>query len=115
MALCCNAQQHCGWNVRTLLVRSYPSPTAIRSISVIESSTQPGRVFVLRESDDSECCINCGLQELRNATGHQPWRRLAVVSIVQGNLETLEEWPLCPSCETSQGATLVQYVRLKLT
>jgi hypothetical protein len=69
----------------------------------------------LREIDDSECCINCGVQELRSATAHQPWRRLAVVSIIQGTLETLEEWPVCPNCETSQGATLVQYVRLKLT
>ena len=96
-------------------MRSYPSSIAIRSSSVLERSTQPGRVFGFHETDDSECCVNCGLQELRNATGHQPWRRLAVVSIIQGNLETLEEWPLCPSCETSQGATLVQYVRLKLT
>jgi hypothetical protein len=29
--------------------------------------------------------------------------------------ETLEEWPLCTNCESSQGATPVQYVRLKLT
>ena len=35
-------------------------------------------------------------------------------SIDQGVLETLEEWPLCPNCESSQGATLVQYVRFKL-
>lgn len=115
MAICCNAQEHCGSDVRTLLVRSYPSSIAIRSSSVLERSAQPGRVSGFRETDDSECCVNCGLQELRNATGHQPWRRLAVVSIIQGNLETLEEWPLCPSCETSQGATLAQYVRLKLT
>jgi hypothetical protein len=65
--------------------------------------------------DDGECCINCGVQEVRNAAGHQPWRRLAVVSIIQGNLEMLEEWLLCPNCETGQGGTLVQYVRLALT
>ena len=67
------------------------------------------------EIADGESCINCGVQELRNAAGHQPWRRLAVVSITQGILEMLEEWPLCPNCETTQGATLVQYVRLALT
>jgi hypothetical protein len=65
--------------------------------------------------EDGECCINCGVDELRNAAGHQPWRRLAVVSIMQGTLEVLEEWPLCPNCETGQGAMLVQYVRLALT
>jgi len=63
----------------------------------------------------AEYCINCGVEELRNAVGHRPWRRLAVVSIMQGTLEMLEEWPLCPNCEISQGATLVQYVRLALT
>jgi hypothetical protein len=65
--------------------------------------------------DDGECCINCGVEELRHAAAHEPWRRLAVVSIIQGTLETLEESPLCPNCETSQGGTLVQYVRLALT
>ena len=73
------------------------------------------RRITVSEVDDGECCINCGVQELLNATGHQSWRRLAVVSIMQGTLEMLEEWPLCPNCETSQGATLVQYVRLALT
>jgi hypothetical protein len=77
------------------------------------SAHYPRCVHWVRETvDDSEFCINCGVQELQNASGHQPWRRLAVVSISVGNLETLEEWPLCPNCETSQGATLVQYVRL---
>ena len=35
-------------------------------------------------------------------------------SVDRGSLETLEQWPLCPDCETSQGSALVQYVRLKL-
>ena len=64
-------------------------------------------VAVLRDTTDP--------LELRNATAHRPWRRLAVVSIDRGSLETLLEWPLCPNCETSQGATLLQFVRLKLT
>jgi hypothetical protein len=63
---------------------------------------------------ENDLCINCDTPELRNAAGHRPWRRLAVISIDQGVLETLEEWPLCPNCESSQGATLVQYVRFKL-
>jgi hypothetical protein len=67
-------------------------------------------VTAIPELDDAEYCINCGVQELRNAAGHRRWRRLAVVTINEG-----EEWPLCPKCETSQGATLVQYVRLALT
>ena len=96
-------------------MRSYPSSTASPPSAVVERGAYSGRVVRLREIDDSECCINCGVQELRSATAHQPWRRLAVVSIIQGTLETLEEWPVCPNCETSQGATLVQYVRLKLT
>jgi hypothetical protein len=37
-----------------------------------------------------------------------------VVSIHGGALETLQEWPLCPTCETSRGVTLLQFVRLKL-
>jgi hypothetical protein len=83
---------------------------------MVERSAHPCGAHLVRETiDDSECCINCGVQELRNATGHQPWRRLGIVSIVRGNLETLEEWPSCPNCETSQGATLAQYGRLKLT
>jgi hypothetical protein len=52
---------------------------------------------------------SCGLRRAIS------WRRLAVVSIMQGTLEMLEEWPLCPNRETGQGATLVQYVRLALT
>jgi hypothetical protein len=75
----------------------------------------PAQGVIVSEIDDGESCINCGVEVLRNAAGHQPWRRLAVVSIMQGILEMLEEWPLCPNCETSQGATLVQYVRLALT
>jgi hypothetical protein len=73
-----------------------------------QSMTPPG-------IGDGDCCINCGVEQMRTAAGHQPWRRLAVVSIVQGTLDVLEEWPLCPNCETGQGATLVQYVRLALT
>jgi len=97
-------------------MRLFPSSTARRPSSVVERGDHPCRVHQVRETiDDGECCINCGVQELRDATGHQPWRRLAIVSITRGNLETLEEWPLCPNCETRQGATLVQYVRLKLT
>ncbi len=72
-------------------------------------------VTAVPELDDAEYCINCSVQELRNAAGHRRWRRLAVVSINEGALEMLEEWPLCPNCETSQGATLVQYVRIALT
>jgi hypothetical protein len=97
-------------------MRLLPSSTGSRPSFVADRSGRPRRVHWIAETvDDSECCINCGVLELRNATGHQPWRRLAIVSIIHGNLETLEEWPLCPNCETSQGATLVQYVRLKLT
>jgi hypothetical protein len=71
-------------------------------------------VGALPELDDGEYCINCGVQDLPNAAGHRQWRRLAVVSINAGALDMLEEWPACPNCETSQGATLVQYVRLAL-
>jgi hypothetical protein len=77
--------------------------------------TLTNSVRALPELDDGEYCINCGVQELRTAAGHRQWRRLAVVSINEGALEMLEDWPVCPNCETSQGAKLVQYVRLALT
>jgi len=41
-------------------------------------------VAAVPELDDAEYCINCGVQELRNAAGHRRWRRLAVVSINEG-------------------------------
>jgi hypothetical protein len=73
------------------------------------------RLDPLRALVEADLCINCDTPERRNAAGQQPWRRLAIVSIERGVLENLEEWPLCPNCESSQGATLGQYVRLKLT
>jgi hypothetical protein len=55
-------------------------------------------------------CKNCGM--LQGTGAGVVWLSSAST---RGALEMLEEWPLCPNCETSQGATLVQYVRLALT
>jgi hypothetical protein len=66
------------------------------------------------DEGEGERCINCDTLELRHPTAHRPWRGLAVVSIHEATVDTLRTWPLCPSCETSQGVTLLKFVRLKL-
>ena len=95
----------------TVLFESF----ATLRVCVAEQPHQEHQRRGLTEFDEGDRCINCDTLELRNATAHRPWRRLAVVSIHGGALETLQKWPLCPNCETSQGVTLLQFVRLKLT
>lgn len=65
---------------------------------------------------DDNRCINCH----EPVDPKQPHKVLAIYSRAEGgldggSLELLEEWPLCHSCEGSQPARLVDYVKFKLT
>jgi hypothetical protein len=61
--------------------------------------------------DDDKVCINC---EREQPAGVR-WRRLMLVAVdSQGVMDDLEEWLVCPDCDSAKGGVLVQYARFAL-
>ncbi|HEY1292841.1 MAG TPA: hypothetical protein VGJ60_07180 [Chloroflexota bacterium] len=91
---------------RARFARAYPAKEATIAMTI------PERESRFDENHDGPECINCQLPMPEGAR----WQTLVIARVTtQGEMDTLDDWALCPDCETASPDQLGKFVRYALS